>query len=218
MSPQLLRRPTRRHTAAVVLGPAFTRAQHTPLVYGLVDNPIIRDVLAEFTDTLEPATEPAVDQFAIAIAEGNAVAAIVAIARALDVTESDVIEGAGIAERTFFEWKTGGRTPRRGSQGRLWELAHTVDELRRQLPDPAGWVRADPARRALLKAGRLDQLLLDALDTSHVRTEYTNARPASAYALGVEQLAPAGPGRRAVKRRPTAARRALPSKDSSPGR
>ena len=57
------------------------------------------------------------------------VAAVEFIAQQLQISQDRVLKAAGIAERTFYGWKTEARRPRVSSLGSLWALVQVVERL-----------------------------------------------------------------------------------------
>lgn len=206
MSPQLLRRPARPHTGELPDRPIpyaqLTRAEHTRVLLTAIDNAVILETILRFDSVLSEYTSHP-HQLPPTPPDGDAVAAVAYIARVLDVPERDVIDGAGLAERTFYDWKSRGRKPRLSSLGQLWKIVQITEDLVAELPDPARWIKAEPHRRELLRSGNIDGLAVDAVRTA---TPTTAIRTPVAYALGIEQLSPALSGRRRTGRRPPAQR------------
>lgn len=57
------------------------------------------------------------------------VAAVEFVAQQLQISQDRVLKAAGIAERTFYGWKTEARRPRVSSLGSLWALVQVVERL-----------------------------------------------------------------------------------------
>jgi hypothetical protein len=80
----------------------------------------------------------------------------------LGLTQKEMFTATRIRKRTFHSWadKPAGSRPRVASQGRLWELADAVDDLRNTLDQPLGrWLRGDKRRLDALLDGRFDDLV-----------------------------------------------------------
>lgn len=87
------------------------------------------------------------------------------VADVLGLPKTDVTAAAGIAQRTYHSWASGG-TPRIQSQGSLWRLVHTAEDLLELIGSHQGvlsWIRSDPARREAFRTGQVDRLLADAV-------------------------------------------------------
>ncbi len=103
-----------------------------------------------------------------------AVDAVAEIADCFGVSVGDVLKAAGISKRTFQSWKVSGvRRPPQSSEGRLWLLHQLAQDLV-EVKGRAGlrqWLEADPSRRRLLRAGKIDELAEHAyrtVDSQHV--------------------------------------------------
>lgn len=90
-----------------------------------------------------------------------AVEAVGEIANWLGVSVGDVLKAAGISKRTFQSWKAlDVHRPRQSSEGRLWLLHQLAQDLV-EVKGRSGlrqWLEADPSRRRLLRAGKVDEL------------------------------------------------------------
>lgn len=114
----------------------------------------------------------------------TAVAAIAALKNRLGVSERDIEKAAGIKHSTHQHWKRNPDTqPRAGSQGGLWSLLATVEELEAFLgsESAATWLKKDPARRAALKDGCLSRYVdaetgaLRTTETARIRLEISES-------------------------------------------
>jgi hypothetical protein len=131
----------------------------------------------------------------------DAVAVIAQLVDRLGVPFRDVIAAAGIKKSTFYSWKLPhSPRPRLSSQGQLWALVQTVDDLDETLGGGIRrWLRMDAHRRTLLKAGNFGGLL--ALVTAD-RPRPASAEYVAAYAVGGDrdasapELTPRAPVRR----------------------
>jgi hypothetical protein len=204
------------NTASVLLTARLLEAEHTSLELRRVLDPSVRETLAAFDRSLEASLGGPLASFGIVPhdSENDAVAAVAYVAGVLGVPEIDVLTASKVKERTFHEWKSKGRKPRLASQGRLWALVQITEDLAEQLPDVAAWLRADPRRRELFRAGEGDALAADALNEALLLAsksgQLVGESLAGRYALGAEEMGPEPvAGRRTVRRRPTRPRRAL---------
>ena len=118
----------------------------------------------------------------------------------------DVLAAAEVSRSTFYSWKPpDAPRPRVASQGRLWALAQTVEDLEQLVPGALrGWLLADDARRALLVAGRFNELLAAAMPT---RRPMQPPGYVEAYAVGGDRgedvaTEPKAPRRRKVTAAP----------------
>jgi hypothetical protein len=93
--------------------------------------------------------------------ENDAAACVQDLATALAIPVRDVLKIAGIKHRTFYSWADQpGVRPRLASQGRLWELAQAVADLRENLgPNLVMWLHGSPDRLRLLRSGEFDALV-----------------------------------------------------------
>lgn len=90
----------------------------------------------------------------------------------LGVPVTDVTKACGISRRTFYSWKKlDAGQPRLASEGRLWALVQTVEDLVDILGGHvARWMREDPTRREMLVSGKFDELAAS-LTTARVRAD-----------------------------------------------
>jgi hypothetical protein len=104
----------------------------------------------------------------------------------LGISLDDVLDAAGISKSTFYSWGEKPSTrPRVASQGRIWAMAQSIDDLEALLGSSArAWVLSDPSRRELLQAGRFDALL--ELVRSERPDTYEPPAHADNYAVGPE--------------------------------
>lgn len=116
----------------------------------------------------------------------SAYEAVQFVADVLGLPKTDVTAAAGIAPRTYHSWANGG-TPRIQSQGSLWRLVHTAEDLLELIGSREGvvaWIRSEPVRRETFSSGQVDRLLADAvLDFTPAPTKEHDA---------ISQLATAG--------------------------
>lgn len=80
----------------------------------------------------------------------------------LGLTQKQMFAATGIRKRTFHSWrsKPPGSRPRVASQGLLWQLADTVEELRETVDRPLPqWLQGDRRRIEALLDGRFDDLV-----------------------------------------------------------
>jgi hypothetical protein len=133
----------------------------------------------------------------------DAVVVVEQLVNRLGVPARDVLAAAGISRSTFYSWKVpAAPRPRVASQGQLWALAQTVEDLRELLGDSLrGWLLSHPTRTTLLRRGDLDALLADAEKQTRTRPQ---AAPdyAAAYGVGGDRVEPEGniPAARARRR------------------
>jgi hypothetical protein len=125
----------------------------------------------------------------------DAVAAVAWVSAITGLPETYVIEAAGIAERSYHEWKGNGRQPRLSSQGRLWAVVQAAEDLAADLGGEHAlqmWLigDADGSRVALFRHGRLDRLRAAAAPTGPAQTGQS---PAAVFVLGGEPDVPAAP-------------------------
>lgn len=119
---------------------------------------------------IAPATPSGVEDGSSATEQAgrhDAVAVVKDLAARLGVPVRDVLEAAGVSRSTFYHWAkaTTAFRPRVSSQGKLWTLLHTVENLGNLFGDQLhGWLLADPGRVELLRRGDVDALLAAALD------------------------------------------------------
>lgn len=125
--------------------------------------------------------------------------AVTYISNSLGLPIQSVLSAAAIAPRTYYAWReTSGRQPRLGSQGALWKLVQTTEDLRVLLGDQLrGWITADPARRELFEAGQVDQLLASVLvERAQLGNQMSSLGPSSAAGVEVEVPSTRRQGRR----------------------
>lgn len=120
--------------------------------------------------------------------QDDPVVTIEGISQRLGVPVRDALKAAGISRSTFYSWKGSNELrPRLSSQGRLWELAQTVDDLDETIPGVGlrPWFLADRRRMNMLRKGSFDALLRDAAnDPAHSRHEPAPVDFAGSYAVG----------------------------------
>ncbi|MGV0734355.1 hypothetical protein [Mycolicibacter sinensis] len=108
---------------------------------------------ADTTDTGEPES---IGEFS------DVVEAFEDIRAELRLTQKQMFAATGIRKRTFHSWrsKPPGSRPRVASQGLLWQLADTVEELRETVDRPLPqWLQGDRRRMEALLDGRFDDLI-----------------------------------------------------------
>ena len=125
----------------------------------------------------------------------DAVAAVAWVKVITGLPETYVIDAAGIAERSYHEWKGNNRQPRLRSQGRLWAVVQAVEDLAADLGGEHAlqmWLYGDVdgSRVALFRQGRLDLLRAAAAPTGPAQTGQS---PAAVFALGGEPELPVAP-------------------------
>lgn len=121
----------------------------------------------------------------------DAVAVIDDLAGRLGIPVNAVLAAAGISRSTYYTWKKPvAPRPRVASQGRLWALAQTVEDLEDLLGgSPRSWLLAEPARLELLTNGNFDALVRAAEPRPTART--TGApNYAGAYGVGGDRTDP----------------------------
>lgn len=196
------------------------------LVTGLAETYLLdrRTAFFELVSTISQQAETVIATVAAAIVDGDgrapvaghddAVTVIELLAARLGLAARDVLTAAGISRSTFYSWKApASPRPRIASQGQLWALAQTVEDLADLLGDDLrGWLLADPARVALLRRGHLDALLTDAQNRATIRPS-SAPEYAAAYGIGGDRVEPeenfpaAMAHRRALPANPAARRR-----------
>jgi len=125
----------------------------------------------------------------------DAVAAVAWVSAITGLPETYVIDAAGIAERSYHEWKGNGRQPRLRSQGRLWAVVQAVEDLAADLGGAHAlrtWLYGDVdgSRATLFRHGRLDRLRAAAAPTGPAQTGQSLA---AVFALGGEPDVPVAP-------------------------
>jgi len=127
----------------------------------VVLNAIALPVMEEFVDDDVDVEEP------------NAVDVIATLVKRLGVSERLIEQATGVSHSTHAHWKRNPAVqPRAGSEGGLWSLMATVDDLAAHLGDRktvAAWLKEDGARRDALKKGMLRRVV-DA-ETGALQTE-----------------------------------------------
>lgn len=145
-----------------------------------------------FYDVVSTIAKKAADELPGGVA-GNDDAVTVAedLARRVGVPVNVVLAAAGISRSTYYSWKKpAAPRPRVASQGRLWALAQTVEDLEELLGgSPRGWLLADPTRLELLSNGNFDELLRTAEPSPAPRTTGAPAY-AGAYGIGGDRTDP----------------------------
>ena len=81
------------------------------------------------------------------------------VARVLQVRRERVLTASGIAERTFFGWKSDGRRPREGKVRTLWTWVQVLSRLRTSRPGIAMWFQSDDAAQAAFDQGDMNAFL-----------------------------------------------------------
>lgn len=110
---------------------------------------------AEVLDEPEPKPE-SIGEFS------DVVDAFERIRTELGLTQKQMFVATRISKRTFHSWrkKAAGSRPRVASQGLLWQLADTVEELRESVDRPLPhWLQGDRRRMKALLDGRFDDLV-----------------------------------------------------------
>jgi hypothetical protein len=123
---------------------------------------------------------------------GDAVTTVRALAELLGVPVGDILKASEISKSSFHSWDKPSRPkPRLSSEGALWALADTANELADSVDGSvAKWMRADRSRRRLLRSGQFDELLDQLYERPHERGE--GAAPLYALTAGVHDE-PEGP-------------------------
>lgn len=118
---------------------------------------------------------PAMEEFVeidVDADEPSAVDVIASLVKRLGVSERLIEQATGISHSTHAHWKRNSAVrPRAGSEGGLWALMATVDDLAAHLGSRktvAAWLKEDGARRDALKRGMLRRVV-DA-ETGTLRT------------------------------------------------
>ncbi len=127
--------------------------------------------------------------------QDDAVGVVEALAAKLGLPVRDVLKAAGIKRSSFYSWKKpGAPRPRVASQGRLWTLAQTVEDVDETTGgNVRKWLLARDARRLQLVHGEFDRLLAEA--TAERSTPGIRAEPtwAATFGAGAEHDTSAGP-------------------------
>lgn len=108
-----------------------------------------------------PALENPAGDHGIDEGGNDAAACVQDLAAALQLPVKTVLKIAGIKHRTFYSWLDQPDVrPRLASQGRLWELAQVVADLRAELGlNLVMWLHGSPDRLRLLHSGEFDVLV-----------------------------------------------------------
>lgn len=117
--------------------------------------------ISEVLDEWGPATEKPFDE--VSEFPTDAVTAVGMISSRLNIAQDEVLRAVGVAERTFFGWRSGHR-PRSTSQGRLWPMVQVVGRLSNTHPNLAAWFHSNEAARAAFAAGDVNALVLAELN------------------------------------------------------
>lgn len=120
----------------------------------------------------------------------DAVTVVDELTARLGLPVRDVLAAAGISKSTFYTWKAPeAPRPRVASQGRLWALAQSVEDLDELVEGVRSWLLADPARLPLLRRGDFDALLRAAMPPASARTSGAPFN-AGAYGVGGDRTEP----------------------------
>jgi len=79
--------------------------------------------------------------------------AVAYLVRVLQIPQEEVLEAVKVAPRTFFGWKTHGRTARPASLGCLWPMVQVMVSLDGSRRDLAAWFHSSPTARDRFAAG-----------------------------------------------------------------
>lgn len=155
--------------------PVAPEPTHTAIVYASVDDPVLRDELPKWDQSLSS------DAFIFPVLLGafatqelrmerfnahelGAYEAVAWIADQLALPVTVVAAATGIKERTYFSWASGAVKPRLASQGHLWRLLSVCEDLLTLLGDDLRyWMKAHPDLRESLDARDYDILLETAI-------------------------------------------------------
>jgi uncharacterized protein (DUF2384 family) len=114
----------------------------------------------------------------------DAVSAVEFVRIHLGVSQDEVLSAAGIAERTFFGWKSEGRRPRSATQGRLWALVQVVGRLADVHPNLSVWYRGSEQAQEAFRAGDTN-----ALANAELSWAVRNLERPQAFWVGDDDLA-----------------------------
>ncbi|MBB2923196.1 hypothetical protein [Cellulomonas cellasea] len=153
---------------------------------------VLSTAVDQVTDALARASAlPDVPEAPAVTGQDDAVAVVEQLVTRLGLPLRDVLSAAEISRSTFYHWKSPSAPRARvASQGQLWALAHTVEDLDELVDgDLRGWLLADQARVDLLKRGAFAALLRKA---ALLVPAGRGAAPAyaAAYAVGGDRLDP----------------------------
>lgn len=168
--------------AAVAMLRAGTGLTETFLIeHGTAFYDVVSTIAQQAAD--EPATGVAGNDDAVTVTED--------LAGRLGVPVNAVLAAAGISRSTYYSWKKpAAPRPRVASQGRLWALAQSVEDLEELLGgSPRGWLLADPTRLELLTNGNFDALLRAAEPSPATRVSGVPAY-AGTYGIGGDRTDP----------------------------
>jgi hypothetical protein len=94
----------------------------------------------------------------------DAVEAVAFITSKLGVTQDEVLNAAGIKERTFFGWRSSGHQPRASSQGQLWPMVQVVGRLSNVHSHLQAWFQSSEAARTAFANGDVNALVMAEMD------------------------------------------------------
>lgn len=94
----------------------------------------------------------------------DAVEAVAFIASRLGVTQDEVLNAAGIKERTFFGWRSSGHQPRASSQGQLWPMVQVVGRLSKVHSHLQAWFQSSEVARGAFANGDVNALVMAEMD------------------------------------------------------
>lgn len=125
-----------------------------------VVRPEIAGVLRRW-DNESPSSEVDSSEFPV-----DSVEAVAFVVAKLGVTQEEVLNAAGIKERTFFGWRNGVHRPRASSEGQLWPMVQVVGRLSNIHDHLAAWFQSSRSAREAFNAGDLNALIAAEMDWS----------------------------------------------------
>lgn len=121
------------------------------------------------------------------------------VARVLQVRQERVLRASGIAERTFFGWKSDGRRPRESKVRTLWVWVQLVSRLRVSRPGLPAWFHSDDAAQEAFDRGDTDGFLAAEM---HSMLRGRNPESSVAFDLREDEAQPPLPSRRSFTPQP----------------
>lgn len=156
------------------------------------------ELVSRLAGGVSPEAQELVDGF------DDAASVVDDLASRLGLPVRDVLVAADVSRSTFYSWKSpDAPRPRVSSQGRLWALAQTVEDLEQLVPGSLRqWLLSDRSRRVLLMSGEFDALVATG---TPVPQPLPSVEYIGAYAVGGDRREDVATEPKAPRRRTVAA-------------